>query len=153
MAHARFAPLPWLAPGFALLLVCEPAHVASAGNLEGAGEPGVEAFAPAGTPAQYAPDRTLDLEHADIAVFPDLVGQRLTGVVRYRGRLLRPDAREITLDGVDLQVLAATVDGRPAELGQTGPEHEASLVKWAEVRTAGRPWITGTEAVEVPTGN
>jgi aminopeptidase N len=75
-------------------------------------QPGVEAFAPAGTPAQYAPDRAIDLEHADIAVFPDLVDQRLTGVVTYRARLLDPDAREITLDGVDLHILSASIDGR-----------------------------------------
>jgi aminopeptidase N len=93
----------------ALLLVCEPAHVLSAVHVE---EPGVEAFAPAGTPAQYAPDRAIDLEHADIAVFPDLVDQRLTGVVTYRARLLDPDAREITLHGVDLHILSASVDGR-----------------------------------------
>ncbi|MFO7566352.1 MAG: M1 family metallopeptidase [Enhygromyxa sp.] len=76
-------------------------------------DPGVEAFAPAGTPAQYAPDRSVDLEHADIAVFPDLVAQRVTGVVSYRARLLDPEAREITLDGIGLRVVSASVDGRP----------------------------------------
>ncbi|HLT36893.1 MAG TPA: M1 family aminopeptidase [Enhygromyxa sp.] len=72
----------------------------------------MEAFAPAGTPAQYAPDRTVDLEHADIAVFPDLVARRLTGVVEYRAKILDPEAREITLHGVDLRVIAASVDGQ-----------------------------------------
>ncbi len=99
-----------LLPAFAALIFCEPAHVLSAESVD----PGVESFAPPGTPAQYAPDRVVDLEHADIAVFPDLVGRRVTGTVTYRAKLLDPDAREITLDGVDLQIASASIDGRAA---------------------------------------
>ena len=103
------------APALALLLFCEPSHASLA-------DPGVEAFAPGGTPAQYAPDRIVDLEHADIAVFPDLVGQRVTGIVTYQASLLDLDAREITLDGVGLDVVSASVDGRPAKV-RTSAEH------------------------------
>lgn len=102
-----FSPL--LVPIALCALFCEPAHVFSAG--QSGADPGSENFAPAGTPAQYAPDRSLDLLHADIAVIPDLVGQRVVGVVEYRGKLLDPDAREITLHGVDLDVEGAWIDG------------------------------------------
>ncbi len=96
---------------FMAALMCEPAHVLSAGL-----DPSSDAFAPSGTPAQYAPDSVVDLEHAAIAVVPDLVGQEVAGVVEYRVRLLDPEAREITLHGVDLQVDEATVDGSPARV-------------------------------------
>jgi aminopeptidase N len=93
-------------------LLCEPAHVLSAGLQ--ASDPSEDAFAPPGTPAQYAPDSVVDLQHAAIAVVPDLVGREVAGVVEYRVRLVDPEAREITLHGVDLTIDAATVDGRPA---------------------------------------
>lgn len=92
--------------------LCEPAHVHSA-ELEGS-DPGIDAFAPNGTPAQYAPDSVVDLEHAKITVVPDLVNQEVTGIVELRVRLLDPEAREITLHGVDLTIDAASVDGSPA---------------------------------------
>jgi aminopeptidase N len=126
MPRDRSGPSLWFPPALALLLLCEPAHVFSAVGHEG-GDPGVEVFAPAGTPAQYAPSQTLDIEHADIAVFPDLVGRRLTGVVRYRGRVLDPEAREITLDAVDLHVSSASVDGQPAELRRLGEQIAITL--------------------------
>ena len=36
------------------------------------------------------------------------------------------------------------------ELGQTGADADGRLDKWAGVTAAGRSWLTGTEAVEVP---
>ncbi len=105
----RVHPALCLAIGAVAALICEPAHVHSAG-------PDQDAFAPSGTPAQYAPDSVVDVEHAAIAVVPDLVGQEVTGVVEYRVRLLDPEAREITLHGVDLTIDAATVDGGPASV-------------------------------------
>ena len=45
------------------------------------------------------------------------------------------------------QRIGPTID----ELGQTGME-DGRLDKWAAVQAAGRAWITGTEAVEVPIG-
>jgi aminopeptidase N len=95
-------------------LVCEPAHVLSAGLQ--ASDPSDEAFAPSGTPAQYAPDSVVDLQHAAIAVVPDLVAREVVGVVEYRVRLIDPEAREITLHGVDLTIDAATIDGKPARI-------------------------------------
>ena len=36
------------------------------------------------------------------------------------------------------------------ELGQAGADTDGRYDKWADVKAAGRPWITGVEAVEVP---
>jgi len=51
-------------------------------------------------------------------------------------------------DAAALAPVAARIGPTPAELGQTGD----GLDKWADVQRAGRPWITGVEAVEVPIG-
>jgi predicted TIM-barrel fold metal-dependent hydrolase len=51
-------------------------------------------------------------------------------------------------DADALAPVAARIGPTPEELGQTGD----GLEKWAEVKRAGRPWITGVEAVEVPLG-
>ncbi len=51
-------------------------------------------------------------------------------------------------DAAALAPVAARIGPTPAELGQTGN----GLDKWADVQRAGRPWITGLEAVEVPIG-
>jgi predicted TIM-barrel fold metal-dependent hydrolase len=45
-----------------------------------------------------------------------------------------------------LTPVAERIGPTAAELGQTG----AGLEKWSAVKEAGRPWITGIEAVEVP---
>ncbi|NJK33421.1 MAG: M1 family metallopeptidase [Deltaproteobacteria bacterium] len=103
----RLAALP-----FAALLFCEPAHGLSAVGPDA----GVDAFAPSGTLAQYAPERVLDLEHAAIHVVPDLVGRQVAGVIELRARVLDPSAREITLHGVDLTIEAATIDGQPSAI-------------------------------------
>ena len=57
--------------------------------------------------------------------------------------------------GFDTEALAPVVDRigpTPDELGQSGADGDGRLDKWADVKAAGRPWITGTEAVEVPIG-
>src|SRR5262249_39667064 len=51
-------------------------------------------------------------------------------------------------DADALGPVAARIGPTPEELGQTGD----GLEKWADVKRAGRPWITGIEAVEVPIG-
>ena len=53
-------------------------------------------------------------------------------------------------DADALAPLVERIGPTPDELGQTGAESDGRLDKWAEVAAAGRPWITGTEAVEVP---
>jgi hypothetical protein len=49
-------------------------------------------------------------------------------------------------DVAALAPVAARIGPTAAELAQTG----AGLEKWSAVKEAGRPWITGIEAVEVP---
>lgn len=49
-------------------------------------------------------------------------------------------------DVAALRPLADKVGPTPAELGQDG----ADLSKWDELRTAGRPWLTGAEALLIP---
>jgi len=69
-------------------------------------------------------------------------------------RILGLSAAEVfNFDVEALAPLVERIGPTPAELGQTGSEHEESLEKWADVRAAGRSWITGTEAVEVPAGD
>jgi hypothetical protein len=56
------------------------------------------------------------------------------------------------LYGFDLERLSPLGDRigpTPDDLGQTGD----GLEKWDEVAAAGRSWITGIEALEVPTGD
>lgn len=123
--HSRLLSLATLP--FMALLLCEPAHVLSA---ESSGhEPGIEAFAPAGTPARHAPDRVLDIEHATIHVVPDLVGQRVAGVIELRARVLDPTAREITLHAVDLTFEAATIDGQPSAIRLADEEVHLALTE------------------------
>jgi predicted TIM-barrel fold metal-dependent hydrolase len=47
-----------------------------------------------------------------------------------------------------LRPLAERFGPTPEDLGQTG----ADLEKWAELAAAGRPWLSGKEALEVPVG-
>ena len=57
-----------------------------------------------------------------------------------------------SLYGFDVERLTSLADRigpTSDELGQTGD----GLEKWAGVEAAGRPWITGVEALEVPTGD
>ncbi len=51
-----------------------------------------------------------------------------------------------------LAPVAERIGPTPDELGQTGMDTDGRLDKWAAVQAAGRPWITGHEAVEVPIG-
>ena len=51
-------------------------------------------------------------------------------------------------DTAALRTLADRFGPTPSDLGQTGDD----LGKWSELAAAGRPWLTGTEALEVPVG-
>lgn len=55
-------------------------------------------------------------------------------------------------DADELAPLVERIGPTPDELGQTGAGSDGRLEKWADVKAAGRPWITGTEAVELPIG-
>jgi predicted TIM-barrel fold metal-dependent hydrolase len=49
-----------------------------------------------------------------------------------------------------LQTVVDRIGPTPDELGQAGAEADGRLDKWTGLEAAGRPWITGIEAVEVP---
>lgn len=52
-------------------------------------------------------------------------------------------------DTAALRPLADRLGPSPEDLGQTGDD----LDKWADLATAGRSWLTGKEALEVPSGD
>jgi hypothetical protein len=52
-------------------------------------------------------------------------------------------------DTAALQLLADRFGPTPEDLGQSGDD----LEKWSSLAAAGRPWLTGSEALEVPVGN
>ena len=52
-------------------------------------------------------------------------------------------------DLAKLGKIAERIGPTPEELGQTDP---SALVKWRDLEAAGRPWLTGREAVPVPAG-
>jgi predicted TIM-barrel fold metal-dependent hydrolase len=67
--------------------------------------------------------------------------------------ILGGNAAEVyRFDAAALSPLVDRIGPTPDELGQTGRGAEGVLDKWADLKAAGRPWITGTEAVEVPIG-
>lgn len=149
MAFRRLVLPPSFVLGLSLALVasCEPAHVPSArqdplaaAETLAAGSSTPE-FAPSGTPAQYAPDSVVDVEHAAIAVVPDLVARELAGFVEYRVRLLDPMAREITLHAVDLRIDTVTVDGRAATLRHDDEHVYVSLPDASEPRQHGQTLV------------
>ena len=51
-------------------------------------------------------------------------------------------------DTAALRPLADRIGPSPEDLGQTGDD----LDKWADLAAAGRPWLTGKEALELPVG-
>jgi predicted TIM-barrel fold metal-dependent hydrolase len=55
-------------------------------------------------------------------------------------------------DAGALEPLVERIGPTPDELGQTDIASDRRLEKWADVKAAGRSWITGTEAVDVPIG-
>jgi predicted TIM-barrel fold metal-dependent hydrolase len=64
-------------------------------------------------------------------------------------RMLGLNAADVYgFDPPALTPLADRIGPAPDELGQTGQ----GLEKWADLAAAGRPWLTGKEALEVPTG-
>ena len=51
-----------------------------------------------------------------------------------------------------LTPLADRVGPTPDELGQTGADADGRLDKWVGLKAAGRPWLTGVDAAELPVG-
>ena len=78
------------------------------------------------------------------------------GVLGHPRRRDRADARRSTpaefygFDVDGLRPLADRIGPTPEDLGQTTPEAAAAREKWDGIADAGRPWVTGIEAVPVP---
>jgi aminopeptidase N len=74
---------------------------------------GHRAFALPGASLHYGPDKTVDVEHIDLHLEPDLDRQRLDGVCTTTVRALDEPVDRLVLDAVDFEILAAERDRTP----------------------------------------
>ncbi|HEY5258777.1 MAG TPA: M1 family aminopeptidase [Candidatus Baltobacteraceae bacterium] len=85
---------------------------------------GRRAFAlPASTP-QYGPDKTVDVEHIDLLLTPDLPAQTLDGVATTTVRALDEPVESLSLDAVDFEVSSVRRDGKPLTFARRGSRLE-----------------------------
>ncbi len=68
-------------------------------------------FALPGARAQYGPDKTVDVEHIDLHLVPDIARARLDGCCTTTLRALDEDVERISLDAVDLEIERVERDG------------------------------------------
>jgi aminopeptidase N len=73
---------------------------------------GRRAFALPGSTLHYGPDKTVDVEHIDLQLAPDLKRRHLDGVCATTVRALDEPVHSLTLDAVDLSVESVTCDGK-----------------------------------------
>jgi aminopeptidase N len=78
------------------------------------------AFALPGSTLHYGPDKTVDVEHIDLHLVPDLERRRLEGVCTTTVRALDEAVAVLTLDAVDLNVASVESDGRPLKFTARG---------------------------------
>jgi len=69
-------------------------------------------FALPGARLQYGPDRTVDVEHIDLHLTPDLNAQSLDGVCTTTVRALDEPVDHVVLNAVDLQILSVEYNGK-----------------------------------------
>ncbi len=74
---------------------------------------GHRAFALAGARLRYGPDKTVDVEHIDLHLTPDLEKQSLDGVCTTTVRALDEPVECLALDAVDLVVTSVVREGKP----------------------------------------
>ncbi len=72
---------------------------------------GHRTFALPGARDQYGPDRTVDVEHIDLYLVPDLEAETLDGVCTTTFRALDEPVDALSLDAVDLEVTRVERDG------------------------------------------
>jgi aminopeptidase N len=75
---------------------------------------GHRAFALAGARLRYGPDKTVDVEHVDLHLTPDLDAQSLDGVCTTTVRALDEPVEHLQLNAVDLEVSSVERGGKPA---------------------------------------
>ena len=78
------------------------------------------AFALPGSTLHYGPDKTVDVEHIDLHLVPDLERRRLEGVCTTTVRALDEPVAMLTLDAVDLNVLSVRSDDRDLQFTPRG---------------------------------
>ena len=71
------------------------------------------AFALPGASRNYGPDKTVDVEHIDLHLTPDLASHALDGICTTTVRALDEEVATLALDAIDLQVSSVERDGRP----------------------------------------
>lgn len=76
---------------------------------------GHRAFALPGARLQYGPDKRVEVEHIDLRLEPHLEERALDGVCTTTVRALDEPVDRLTLNAVDLQISAASRDGKPVE--------------------------------------
>src|SRR5580692_10888142 len=72
---------------------------------------GRRAFPLPGSKLQYGPDKTVQVEHIDLHLTPDLERESLDAVCTTTVRALDEDVALLTLDAVDLEIEAVERDG------------------------------------------
>ena len=78
------------------------------------------AFALPGSTLHYGPDKTVDVEHIDLHLVPDLERGRLEGVCTTTVRALDEPVAMLTLDAVDLNVSSVESNGRALKFTPRG---------------------------------
>ncbi len=81
---------------------------------------GRRAFALPGSTLHYGPDKTVDVEHIDLQLTPDLERCRLDGVCTTTVRALDEPVSVLPLDAVDLEIASAERDGKPLRFTPRG---------------------------------
>jgi aminopeptidase N len=74
---------------------------------------GRRAFPLPGSKLQYGPDKTVQVEHIDLHLTPDLEREALDGICTTTVRALDEDVATITLDAIDFDISAVERDGKP----------------------------------------
>jgi aminopeptidase N len=74
---------------------------------------GHRAFALPGARLHYGPDKSVEVEHIDLHLEPDLERQRLDGICTTTVRALDEPVDRLVLDALEFEVLAAERDGMP----------------------------------------
>ena len=71
----------------------------------------MRAFPLPGAEPQYGPDTTVEVEHIDLYLAPDIAAQRMEGVCTTTVRAIDDGVRDVTLDAVDFFVGSVRDDG------------------------------------------
>lgn len=85
------------------------------------------AFALPGASPRYGPDKTVDVEHIDLYLIPDIEEESLEGRCTTTVRALDEDVHRLVLDAVDLRVTSVERDGKPQRWEHRGEHLEILL--------------------------